>query len=521
MAQHEDAAHGEQQREEEVGRGAAQPRGRPDVDEPVVAARRLAPLEDEAPEELREGERQHGEVDAGEAQADPAHAERGEPRAQGGEQEGELHRRVGVGDEQRGHVGAAAVIGRVAERHEPAEAQEEMEARREEREDQDVGGEHEREGRGPERQGRQQGEARGHEEPGAGGCRPDRLLRLAHLPVLARDLRPPEEAVGPHHEHRDHHEEHQHERRLRQVGHAEHVEHGDDDRGEVGARQRSHAADHDHHEDRRQDVEVHQQVRAPARQLQRPAQSRERRAEREDPGEEPGLVDAERADHLAVLGRRAHEHADPRPRDQPPERERDHGRDRDEHDVVFRDRLAQDAPDAAQARRAGSEQVLRPPDHQHEVLDHQDHPEGGDELEELRGAIDRPQHQHLHRDAHEAHDRRRQQDGEPEGHRPVHDVRQRPAEIGAQHVEAAMGEVHDPRHAEDQRQPAGHEEQRARAGQPRQDLGDEEFHGRGRFLGSAGVILGREPRGSRERSSSGSSPADLMRREIPGAPARG
>ena len=86
-------------------------------------------------------------------------------------------------------------------------------------------------------------------------------------------------------------------------------------------------------------------------------------AEREHRGEQQRLVHAERADHLAVLRRRAHEPAEARacaaarcsaistsgPSD-------------DQEQVVARQAAAEDLDRAAQARRARPEQVLRAPD---------------------------------------------------------------------------------------------------------------------------------------------------------------
>ena len=218
VAHSEDAARAERQREPVEGRRGRRPRGGPDVDEPVVAPGDVAPLEGERPDELREGQRQHGEVDAREAQADPADRHRRGARRERREQQRRLHPRVGVGHEQRRGVGAAAEEGRVPEAHEPAEAEEEVQARREEREDEHVGREHLREGRAVERQRGQQGEERGDGEAHARPGGADRALGLADLAVLARDLLAPEEPEGAHDEHRDHDDEGQHQRGLRQVG---------------------------------------------------------------------------------------------------------------------------------------------------------------------------------------------------------------------------------------------------------------------------------------------------------------
>ena len=46
-------------------------------------------------------------------------------------------------------------------------------------------------------------------------------------------------------------------------------------------------------------------------------------------------------------------------------------------------------------------------------------------------------------------------------------------DVDAQHVERAVREVHDPRHAEDQRQPDGDQEERRRARQAVEELDDD------------------------------------------------
>ena len=119
------------------------------------------------------------------------------------------------------------------------------------------------------------------------------------------------------------------------------------------------------------------------------------RADEEHRGEQPGLVDAQRADHLAVLGRRAHQRAPARAREQQPEQAEHHRADHDQQQVVDRDALAQDLDRAGEARRTRADQILRAPGEQRDVLDHQHDGEGGEQLEQLGRAVDAAQHQHL------------------------------------------------------------------------------------------------------------------------------
>ena len=106
----------------------------------------------------------------------------------------------------------------------------------------------------------------------------------------------------------------------------------------------------------------------------------------------PAWFDAERADHLAVLGRGAHQRAPARAREQQPQRAEHDRADRDQEKVVLREG---DAEDVDRPARPGArpEQVLGAPEPEREVLDHQHEREGGQQLEQLGRAVDPPQEQ--------------------------------------------------------------------------------------------------------------------------------
>ena len=96
--------------------------------------------------------------------------------------------------------------------------------------------------------------------------------------------------------------------------------------------------------------------------LQRAAETGKERAERKHRREQHRLVDAERADHFAVLRRRAH---------QRPKRVRaspkcntssTSGPIDDQEQIVGRQRTAENFDRAAQARRARAEQIFRTPE---------------------------------------------------------------------------------------------------------------------------------------------------------------
>ena len=132
-------------------------------------------------------------------------------------------------------------------------------------------------------------------------------------------------------------------------------------------------------------------------------------AEREHRGEQHALVDAERAHHLAVLRRRAHQRAPARAVQQQPQRAQ-HQPARPRSAAGRRRETARRrcATNAAQSRRARREQVLRPPDRQRHVLHDQHHAEGREQLEQLRRAVDAPQQHHL-----DHHAERRQRPAPP------------------------------------------------------------------------------------------------------------
>ena len=107
----------------------------------------------------------------------------------------------------------------------------------------------------------------------------------------------------------------------------------------------------------------------------------------------------------------------------------------------------------------------------------QDDPEGRDQLKELRCLVDPAEQQDLHDHADQADGAGGNQDGGPETDPGGADrLDQRVPDIGAQHVERAVGEVHDPGHPEDDRQPRSDQEHGCGAGQPRQQADNEIRH---------------------------------------------
>ena len=127
----------------------------------------------------------------------------------------------------------------------------------------------------------------------------------------------------------------------------------------------------------------------------------------------------------------------------------------------------------------------------HEVLDHQRHAEGREQLEQLRRVVDAAQQRHFDERADARRPRGRRAAPPPEAEKRAEPVDRGIGDIGAQHVEGAMREIHDARDAEDDRQAGGDEEQRAGAGEPGEELGEVEAHVREparRFAVMAGLV---------------------------------
>ncbi|GAV36553.1 hypothetical protein ROTAS13_04241 [Roseomonas sp. TAS13] len=288
-----------------------------------------------------------------------------------------------------------------------------------------------------------------------------------------------EQPVRAQHQHRRHHQEDQHQRALRQQRHAEGLQHADQQAGQEGARQAAQPTHHHDHEgfgDHRQvDLEVGRGIG----QGQRAAQPGQPGAQGEDRGEEQALVHAQRRRHFPVQRRGAQQRAPARPVQQQPEQAQHHRPGRDEQQVVEGKAAAGDLHEAAHPARAGQGKLRRAPEAQREVLQDQHHAEGGQQLEQFRRPVHAAHHRQFQHRADQPRGERGEQHAQHEPFRIARQARQdAPADIGAEHGQAAMREVHDPRDAEEDRQARSHQEERGGPGQPRQQGGQEGFgHG--------------------------------------------
>ena len=447
-----------------------QPRCRPHARDAIAAARDAVPLVDDGPGDLGEGQGQHSQVDPRQPYREPAEDQgkgRGYHRAEG---QGQLHGQPGLAHQQGRAISRQAEVGRVAEGVHAARAHDEVKADGEEGGHQQINGQHGRVGRGTADEGQD------HQQQQRGGCgglpcfagQPQR--RLCRRGVTAGCGRAAHQPPGPQDEHGSHHQElhHQGELGKRDLDTAD-VDQTDPDAngldlsnqqgGHEGAGDGPHAADHHHHEGGADGVQVHLQVGRLAWQLQRAAQAREHRAEGEDGGEQPGLVDAQGGNHVAVLRGRTHQGAPAGAGQQQPQQAQDGGPDHDEKEVVGGKAPPQDLHRPGQPRCARAQQFLRPPQPQHQVLEDQGQGEGGQQLEEFGRVVDAPQQQHFHQRTDQPHRHGRQQQRRPEPDHPAQPLHQGVGDIDAHHVERTMRKVDDARDAEDQRQAGGHQEQ--------------------------------------------------------------
>ena len=125
---------------------------------------------------------------------------------------------------------------------------------------------------------------------------------------------------------------------------------GDEYGGDVGADDRAHAADDDDDEGVGDHREVDAEIGRLARDLQRAAEPGEHGAQGKDRREQHRLIDAKRAEHLPILGRRAHQSAETRAREHRVQHDEHDGRDDDQESVVARHAAAENFDGAAQAR---------------------------------------------------------------------------------------------------------------------------------------------------------------------------
>ena len=453
----------------------------PHAGQPVAAAGHVVPLEHDRPGDLRKRQRQHGEVYARQPHAEPAIEQRTARGHQGAEHQRGLHRQIQMPHQQGRAIRAQTKVRRVAKRVHAARAENEMQAGRKQRRDRHVGEQHRRVAFLAHHQ-RQAEEHQQQGDPGRGGAASGRAHRQLIGRRVARErLRLAHQAPGPPDQHRGHHQKLHHQREfgernlhtenlLQPKPDAHGLQLGNQQRRDKRTGNAAHAAHH-HHDKRRADREhVHLQTCGFARQLQRAAQTRQQRAQGKHRREQPGLIHAQRAHHLAVLCGRAHQSAETGLGEQQMQTQQDQRTHGDQQQVVGRELPPEDFHRAFKTDGARAEQLLGSPDPERRILDDQHQRKRGEQLKQLGGLVDAPQQQHFGQRAQRAAHQRCQQQRGPET-----DVRRKQVHAGigderAQHVERAMRKVDAARDTKDQRQPDGYQEQRRGAGKAVEQL---------------------------------------------------
>jgi hypothetical protein len=261
-----------------------------------------------------------------------------------------------------------------------------VQARREQRENEHVGQEDERIAVGEQRHDRQGGDRNQRELPGS-------ETRTFYPRSAARfGERPAEQPPRTQHEHDRHDDELGDQRDLGVAeADAEGLDLADEQRSEKRAGDRAHAADHHHDECIGDHGEIDLEIGRLARDGERATQPGKRGAERKDDGEEPALIDPERADHLAVLGRGADQDAEAGSLEQDMKEGKHRRTERDEEQVVLRKLPTGDGDRAGESRRTRAEHVLGAPGPEGEVLDDEHEGERGKQLQQLGRPVDAPQ----------------------------------------------------------------------------------------------------------------------------------
>ena len=165
-----DRERGDRDRQPVETRRARRPFLRPEAQNAVVAAGHRDPLERDRPDDLREGQRQHREIDAGQLYREEAENRGAEAAQQRTEQQAGDHRQARHLGEEGDAIGAEPEIGGVAERGEAADRHQEMQAGGEDHEDRDFRADRQRVIAGDQRQ---------HRRHGKPGKRGEALIRVS------------------------------------------------------------------------------------------------------------------------------------------------------------------------------------------------------------------------------------------------------------------------------------------------------------------------------------------------------
>ena len=156
------------------------------------------------------------------------------------------------------------------------------------------------------------------------------------------------------------------------------------------------------------------------------------------------------------------------------EQQRDRERRDDDGDAIGRIVQArQDRHRGVEPVRQRHPQARRPPDDPHQLIEEQDQPEGAEHMIEMVAPVERTDRHHLQQHADQQRGAEREHGAGDEAAGPGHEGRR---EIGADHVQRTVREVHHVHDAEDQRQSGRQQEQQQPELQAVEALFEDEKH---------------------------------------------
>src|SRR5882672_5037903 len=242
----------------------------------------------------------------------------------------------------------------------------------------------------------------------------------------------------------------------------------DEDRRENGAAEIPHAAHDDDDEGAEREVEPHGVVDADRRAEEHAAGGGHGGADREDHGVHPRHRDPHGRGHDAVLRRRADPDAVLAVLHEEIEGADDRRRHQRDDDPVPRVLHVEELEVAG--HRLGNLTGHRAVLPERVVLDDQRDAEGGEDGCERVAADERPERGHLQQRAEHGHGQHGGHEGDPEVARGEEGRR---SDVGAQHEQVAVREVHDVHDPEDEREAGGHQREDHAVHEPVDDLHDE------------------------------------------------
>lgn len=190
---------------------------------------------------------------------------------------------------------------------------------------------------------------------------------------------------------------------------------------------------------------------------QRAGQARQRGPDAERPGKDAIDVDAQRADENAVAGARPHQHAGAGSGDDQVQRQGDqHADGQDDQPDHGVGKADDDGYRGIERPRQRYIERLRPPYDAGELIEKEDEAQCGQHLVKIGPPVEGLERKPLEHRPDEPRNQGGQHDADPERTDLLQDGGEH---IGADHVERAVGQVHQVHDAEHQREPGGDQEQ--------------------------------------------------------------